>query len=156
MSNRVDFGNEGTVLHAVFIHFKVVKQNCLSLGLSIYFTSYIYQIKSPVQHSISSSQSFNIYCTPSVLSRADALDCSAKTHTNFSEHLQAPALLYMPLSTLMSNNLMSRCFMCYALCANFFKNVKNDFPLCDICPLLQQNGHYNNIIQIHLYCSGVK
>lgn len=48
MSNRVDFGNEGTVLHAVFIHFKVVKQNCLellSLGLSIYFTSYIYQIK---------------------------------------------------------------------------------------------------------------
>lgn len=89
-------------------------------------------IKSPVQHSISSSQSFNIYCTPSVLSRADALDCSAKTHTNFSEHLQAPALLYMPLPTLMSNNLMSRCFMCYALCANFLKNVKNDFPLCDM------------------------
>lgn len=81
----------------------------LNIKLSFMFGS----IKSPVQHSISSSQSFNIYCTPSVLSRADALDCSAKTHTNFSEHLQAPALLYMPLSTLMSNNLMSRCFMCY-------------------------------------------
>lgn len=114
----------------------------LNIKLSFMFGS----IKSPVQHSISSSQSFNIYCTPSVLSRADALDCSAKTHTHFSEHLQAPALLCMPLSTLMSNNLMSRCFMCYALCANFLKNVKNDFPLCDICPLLQQNGHYNNII----------
>lgn len=98
----------------------------LNIKLSFMFGS----IKSPVQHSISSSQSFNIYCTPSVLSRADARLLSK--NTNFSEHLQAPALLYMPLSTLMSNNLMSRCFMCYALCANFLKNVKNDFPLCDM------------------------
>lgn len=97
MSNRVDFGNEGTVLHAVFIHFKVelpwtslawfvnlfyflyksdkTESQSLNIKLSFMFGS----IKSPVQHSISSSQSFNIYCTPSVLSRADALDCSAKT-----------------------------------------------------------------------------
>lgn len=109
----------------------------LNIKLSFMFGS----IKSPVQHSISSSQSFNIYCTPSVLSRADALDCSAKTQILVSIYKHQ-----LCCTCHCQHWCQIRCFMYYALCANFLKNVKNDFPLCDICPLLQQNGHYNNII----------